>query len=441
MEPDVPLLSGAITGTRYQVIGPIPTQEYILEQLAEGAFREPLSAAKKGETFGWCSVHNLTDPPVDVVFTQYLAFALRTDVKRLPAALFRALLDKEMRKWMAGTGRERVPALVKKELREALELSLLARHLPSVSAVDVVWDTARGEVLFLSTSVKVNDRFRKLFSRSFGVDLRPLAPVRLGLQGSANIAATLAALDAAGGDMLFEGGAGRLGGVERRVEQLEEDVEHLEAPAPVGPTAIEDTALEPDEHPANRFLGREFLAWLWYRADTDYGHLDISGFGVDFWLDDDIQLDGRGEDPQRVRIRGGSPSTTREARAALAAGKVPERARLGFRVGEREYTLSLRGGPLDITGLRVPQVTKKGDVEAAVCERMYLYEEATAILGGLFGAFQTSRLHPSWPRLRETIRNWMAEPVEEDLSVTLTEGGRSVTLDSNTRTRITAALA
>jgi len=207
----VGLLQGSFTCRRYRVLGAEREgfREAALARLAEFAFREPLSAAKKGEVFGWVSVHNLTDvdfTPDKVFYSQYCAFALRTDVKKLPARLFKALLDNEHRKWMAGTGRERVPAAVKKELREKLELQLLPRQLPTVSSVDVLWDMARGEVLFFSLSAKVNDRFRKLFARTFTLDLRPLGPVRLALSLAEDRDERLARMEPLGTTLLFPTG-------------------------------------------------------------------------------------------------------------------------------------------------------------------------------------------------------------------------------------------
>lgn len=205
------LLKGSFTCRRYLVLAADveASRDRYLQRLQEQAFQEPLSAAKKGEVSGWVSAHNLTDTEFTLekcMYSQYFAFALRTDVKKLPARLFNALLDNEYRKWMQQSGRERVPAAVKKELRDRLELHLLPRQLPTVSSIEVMWDITRNEVLFFSLSEKTNDRFRKLFSRTFQVHLRPLGPVRLGLQLAPDRDERLRAFDGAGTSMLFPAG-------------------------------------------------------------------------------------------------------------------------------------------------------------------------------------------------------------------------------------------
>lgn len=409
----MPLLKGSATFTRYRLDGPAPDMDRIRLGLEEYAFREPLSAAKKGETFGWCSVHNLCDAPTDVVFSQYVVFSLRTDVKRLPAALFKAMLEKEYQRWMAGTGRERVPAAVKKELREQLELDLLPRQLPSVSAVDVYWDTGRGEVLFFSTSAKACDRFRKLFTRAFGVEILPVGPVRAGMEGIADVRAAVAGLDRAGVSMLF---GGEEAGGPLEVGSLEM--------GPLEGGSLE--ALDLEEHPANRFLGREFLAYLWHQAEEGFGHVDLPVGPVDFWIDDRLVMRAPGEDAQTVGFKGGAPANAREARMALGQGKAPEEARLGLRVGEREYTFTLKGGAFTVSGLKLPQVVKKGDVEAVLYERAYLLDEAQAALGGLLGQFMALRLSPGWTAVRARIRDWMG--VDDGWTVSLSRGDDEVTL-------------
>ncbi len=178
--------------------------------------------------------------------------------------------------------------------------------------------------------------------------------------------------------------------------------------------------LAPDEHPANRFLGREFLAWIWYRADQSFGRIELAAFGtVDFWMDDRLVMRGRGEDPQTASFKGGAPSSTQEARASLRAGKAPEEARLGLRAGEKEYVLSVRGEGLDIASLKVPQITKKGETEALLYERMYLFEEATSLLTALYEEFILARIHPSWatslqPQMQAWARQERREGEEEE---------------------------
>lgn len=176
-------LKGAISARRYQVLGDIPadfTPLYI-EKLNDNAFRDALSAAHKEERLGWVQVHNLLDTEFDDsnlwLYQQYMVFAMRVDKKVLPATLFRAMLQKRQQIWCKANNREKVPFSVKAELKETLETEMLAQTLPRVTIAEAVWNTREGWVLFHSHAEAQNDRFRKLFHRTFGFILRPFAPL------------------------------------------------------------------------------------------------------------------------------------------------------------------------------------------------------------------------------------------------------------------------
>jgi len=180
----MPLLSGAMGARRYRVLGaPDPIdRDGMLELLAEHAFHEPPSAAKGGENHGWVSLHNLCVTEFtheDCYVQQYLCFGLRMDRKAIPAKLLRALLDLRCKAWMDETGRERVPAAVKREIREQLELELFPRQLPTVSVQDVCWDLNTNLVWFFNNGNKANEIFRIHFARTFSVDTQPVGPLHL----------------------------------------------------------------------------------------------------------------------------------------------------------------------------------------------------------------------------------------------------------------------
>ena len=180
----MPLLAGAMGLRRYRVVDAPSSidHEGMLEALSKNAFRKPPSEAKGGENAGWVNLHNLciTDfPHQDCWYNQYFCFSLRVDNKRLPARLLRAMLDLRVREWLGETGREKIPAAVRSELREQLELELFPRQLPAVAAHDICWDTSTDILRFFNTSEKTNEMFRVLFHRTFGLETRPIGTVEL----------------------------------------------------------------------------------------------------------------------------------------------------------------------------------------------------------------------------------------------------------------------
>lgn len=181
---------------------------------------------------------------------------------------------------------------------------------------------------------------------------------------------------------------------------------------PEGPGAwiTESPDLHPVDHPASRFLGKEFLLWLWWRSDTNFSSVDLGELGtVDFWLDDSMQFKTEGDDPQVSNFKGGAPSTTIEAKMAVRAGKVVENATLGLRIKEREYHLQLKGEGLELAGVKVPSECDEG-IDEMIFERMFLLEEAHAILDQLFFRFCEMRLGKAWnTHVLPDIREWVAQ--------------------------------
>jgi len=199
----MPLLSGAMSTRRYRVVADFQAagfRDALLERLSEEAFREPLSAAKGGENYGWVCLENLCDTDFStnkVLFNQYACFSLRIDNKRLPGKLVKALLDLKIRAWLKETGRERAPGPIKKEMLEQIELELFPRQLPAVAVHDICWDLTSKVIWIFSTSNKVNELFRTLFAKTFQAETRPIGPLQL-IAGSKHADTWVPALDRIG---------------------------------------------------------------------------------------------------------------------------------------------------------------------------------------------------------------------------------------------------
>src|SRR5262249_10437759 len=97
---------------------------------------------------------------------------------------------------------------------------------------------------------------------------------------------------------------------------------------------------------AKGFLGREFLTWLWYMAETYEDHLTTSGpsgeeIAFDIWVDDRLVLEATGGSASSHEnvMKGGDPSQSYEAAAALGTGKTVKELKLGINAkGYGEFT-------------------------------------------------------------------------------------------------------
>ena len=90
---------------------------------------------------------------------------------------------------------------------------------------------------------------------------------------------------------------------------------------------------------AKRFLGRDFLTWLWYQAETRKSPVSIDSqtleekLKVDFWVDDRAILEAtEGSDVHEHVLKGYKQSQSAEATAALMSGKTVKELKLGLNV-------------------------------------------------------------------------------------------------------------
>lgn len=177
------ILKGALSARRYRILGELPDgfTDSFIESLNTNQFREPQSPTHKGETMGWCQVHNLLDVDFSDInlwlYNHYALFALRVDKKAVPAKLLRAHLQKRMEAWCKANNRPKVPAAVKEELRETLELEMLQKCLPRVQTWEVAWNMQQGWALFTNDAELPNERFQKHFLKTFGLRAVPWSPL------------------------------------------------------------------------------------------------------------------------------------------------------------------------------------------------------------------------------------------------------------------------
>jgi hypothetical protein len=178
-----------------------------------------------------------------------------------------------------------------------------------------------------------------------------------------------------------------------------------------------------------RFVGREFLLWLWFESELFDATLATRTHGeIGLWLESRLMLS---QQKESTRMIAPSPGLGIEAKAALRRGQLPESAGIRIFYKDAETRLTLNAERLAITGLRLATVldqkeeaqpmdlvaellggqrkgkSKKQSAEAQAeleaeqdaevfYERMRLTTEIEEILGALYQDFLTLRLHNSW---------------------------------------------
>lgn len=163
-----------------------------------------------------------------------------------------------------------------------------------------------------------------------------------------------------------------------------------------------------------RFLGQEFLTWLWFKSYERGGTVLVPGTGdITLIFEKHMLLElGEGETHEKL-ICQGLQAELKEARTGLSLGKKLEQARVQLVVGDHEYRFSLRGSLLEFRNVRVPKTmaaSEEGDgpeaAEGRILERISLLETLARIIDELFRTFLKLRIGPEWQSELARVRAW-----------------------------------
>ncbi len=169
-----------------------------------------------------------------------------------------------------------------------------------------------------------------------------------------------------------------------------------------------------------KFLGQEFLTWLWYKSEERGGAVFLPGAG-------DIQLvfekhmlleSGEGESLEKLICKG-LQTELQEARTGLLMGKKLEQARMYLAKGEYEWRLTLGATLFEYRNVSLPKTVSPNEEaadplawEAKVLERMGMSEEAMHTIDELFRMFLKVRTSNEWDQERLKLKQWIAAGAE-----------------------------
>ncbi len=169
-----------------------------------------------------------------------------------------------------------------------------------------------------------------------------------------------------------------------------------------------------------RFIGQEFLAWLWYKSEERGGSIDLPGKGdilVVFEKHMLLQY-GEGAESEKLICRG-LQTELKEARTGLALGKKPEQARIRLGMGDYEFSMTLTAATMEFRSVRLPKTAGADDgddqdsLEGQILERISLFEDGIQLINDLFRMFITVRISSDWTEELVQIRNWVNTGAEQ----------------------------
>jgi len=409
---------GTLTFTRFFTQGALPkdVRRKFLEAAKLRVF-EPLKPEDEAlEATGWCVMERPFDLEIDAAkmfHDNFVLLGFRVDRYRIPGALLKSQIGDEEQRQLARGKKTKLGRNEKLEIKARVVMRLRKKVIPTSKAIDLCWHLDSGTVLFFGHSKRMILDFAALFEKSFGIAL---------LEDSPYVAATRAELPRELErafkqiePLSFSSGRKRLG----KAGKSEPEPEASDA------AAGEEDLLERVE--STRFLGSEFLLWLWLRAEIVNKPIPLPELGdFEVWLDNQLTLQSDIDPNERVTVRGAAPSGSPEAREAVRAQKYPVRARIAIRNEERDFACVLVAHRYAVASGKIPAVLTK-DTDDAFQERMTLVERLSQSLDGLYAAFLRDRLSALWKEAWEpAIVCWADdEPIPTDVLAALMAGKSS----------------
>lgn len=162
-----------------------------------------------------------------------------------------------------------------------------------------------------------------------------------------------------------------------------------------------------------KFLGHEFLTWLWYMIENEPDAMVISGTEpVSLVIGNRLVLENRMQEGVETVTIKGDAAGLEEGLLSLKKGGLVTQMNLIYTDGLHEWSFTIKGENLDFGGLKTPETGKvesKEDIEGALIEKMALYEKVFQVIDGLFSMYVKDRLTDSWRNLwTPKIRRWIS---------------------------------
>jgi hypothetical protein len=151
-----------------------------------------------------------------------------------------------------------------------------------------------------------------------------------------------------------------------------------------------------------KFLGNEFLTWLWFMIDDDKDALlKPHGDVADVSIGNRVVLQNTTHNRDEVITIKGDGAGLEEGQTALKKGAVVTEINLKARIGENEWRFNIKGESLNLSSVKLPEtgrIETPEDLEGVLLEKIYLYERAVRLVHGLYQQFIQLRVSPKWEK-------------------------------------------
>jgi hypothetical protein len=155
------------------------------------------------------------------------------------------------------------------------------------------------------------------------------------------------------------------------------------------------------------FLGRELLTWLLWRSEEGQPLVEHEGKPVTVIFCDRVLLRGIAGETTEVVAKGVAAPYSSLVRRALDMGLLVHQARLRLTHDDKSYEMTVDAEHLDIKSARLPELMTEEE-DDRVAERLFLVEQASALLDALLRSFLPLRAGKRWSKeIVPEMKAWM----------------------------------
>jgi hypothetical protein len=161
-----------------------------------------------------------------------------------------------------------------------------------------------------------------------------------------------------------------------------------------------------------RFLGNEFLTWLWYAIENDMETIrSCDPDMLDLDVGNRMVLENRlANGKENITIKGDAAGLE-EALLSLTKGALITDLHLIYKSGSVQWQFAIKGEGLTFSGLKLPEtgpMENSEDMEGIILEKIYLYEKPFELLDSLYKTFIKVRLSDDWSsHTIPAMKNWL----------------------------------
>lgn len=162
-----------------------------------------------------------------------------------------------------------------------------------------------------------------------------------------------------------------------------------------------------------RFLGNEFLTWIWFMIDTRQDQLkEFSEDMTALEIGNRIDLENRRDEKiERITIKG-DDADLKEGYLALRKGALVTDLNLVFRSADFQWQFNIKGESLNISALKTPETApqeNEEDPQGVVLEKLTSHEIIIRLIETAFRRFVRLRTTETWNRSTVVqIHQWLS---------------------------------